>query len=326
MQRQQGQARVRSGILLVASLLFAAVAGLIVFRILQRNQKMLEEARKPTATVAVVVATHDLIIGRQILAEDVTLKQLSPDAIPADQAETFHTMADIVGRTPRERVLAEEPLRKDRLARAEAGVGLNAIVNLGKRAMTIPTTDAEDALAGLVQPGNKVDIIVTIKPEDPTSVGAKWVAETILEKITVLAVGSLLDREEQAKQAEAASQPKARRASSQEPTRRMKPSITLEVTPEEAEKLALAQAQGQIHVVLRSDIDALVAASPGVTSDRDLIGYPAPVAKPEVKALKVEAPALPQAEVIQGNAKTKVTFESNGTTSESNAKKGGRNR
>jgi pilus assembly protein CpaB len=225
----------------------------------------------------------------------------------------------VLGRTPRERILANEPIREERLASATAGVGLNAIVTPGKRAMTV-ATDTETAVAGLLQAGNFVDVIVTIKPEDPTAVGAKYVAETILQEIKILAVGSNLGgnsaKEEEAKDAK----------KKKEASKKMKPSITVELTPEEAEKLALAQTRGEIHVVLRSDIDILQIDSQGLTTTSQLIGFdaeqkdPTPIQRRKDGPPAAAAPVVPKAEVIQGASKTEVSFGADGTTDESGEK------
>ena len=323
MQRQQSGGRGRAVIFLVGSLLLAVVAAAIVFNVIKDSQRKVEEAKKPRDTVPVVVAVRDLYMGLPITREDVTVRYVFPEMVPRD--ETFADLEKIVDRTPRERILSGEAVREERLASANAGIGLNAIVTPGKRAMTI-ATDTETAVAGLLQAGNFVDVIVTIKPEDPTAVGAKYVAETILQEIKILAVGSSLGgnaaKEKDAKDAKK----KADTA-----TKKLRPSITVEVTPEEAEKLALAQTRGEIHVVLRSDIDILQIDSQGaLMTTANLIGFDTPDApqkdpnpiqrRRDAKPEPTPVP-LPASEVIQGSTKTTVQFGADGTSSESNDKK-----
>jgi pilus assembly protein CpaB len=317
MQRQQSGGRTRAMIFLVGSLLLAFVAAAIVWNVIKNSQQQIKEAQKPKETVPVIIAVRDLYMGLPISPDDVVVRNIIPEMVPRDQ--TFPELEKVLGRTPRERILANEPIREERLASATAGVGLNAIVTPGKRAMTV-ATDTETAVAGLLQAGNFVDVIVTIKPEDPTAVGAKYVAETILQEIKILAVGSNLGgnsaKEEEAKDAK----------KKKEASKKMKPSITVELTPEEAEKLALAQTRGEIHVVLRSDIDILQIDSQGLTTTSQLIGFdaeqkdPTPIQRRKDGPPAAAAPVVPKAEVIQGASKTEVSFGADGTTDESGEK------
>lgn len=320
MQRPQTGGKTRALLFLAGSLVLAVVAVAIVLGVVrQANQKAAEAARKQSDTVQVVVATRDLYMGLPIGPDDVAEREVAPEMVSREH--TFAQVTEVYGRTPRERILALEPIREERLARPDAGVGLNAIVTPRKRAMTI-ATDTETAVAGLLQPGNYIDIIVTIRPEDPTVVGAKWVSETILQGIKVLAVGSSLDGNA-GKEAE-----KKGNTKSTDQNRRLRPSITMEVTPEEAEKLALAQSRGEIHVALRSDIDILQYDSHGVTTGGDLIGYPprnpsAPVSaapRPTTAEPTPAAPPQPTAEIIQGSKKSEVTFGASGGTTENKKK------
>ncbi len=325
MQRQQSPGRTRAGLFLVGSLLLAVLAAGMVFRIVKRSQEQLSEAKKPHDTVDVVIAQRDLYMGLPISEDDVVLRQLPIGAVPDEGV--YAALGDVLGRTPRERILVNEPIREDRLARPDAGIGLNAVVTPGKRAMTVGT-NTEDAVAGLLQPGNYVDIIVTIKPEDPTQANAKWATDTILQSIKVLAVGGSLSQSAAEQKTTATNSPddkatKKTKSSQQDMMRRMKPSITLELTPEEAEKLALAVAQGDIHVVLRSDIDIMQYADNGPITSRALIGFPVAAPPPSTgKApATAELPSGPSAVVIQGSSRTDVKFNADGTSSQTSEKR-----
>lgn len=326
MQRQQNPGRTRAGLFLVGSLLLALVAAGLVFRIIKKNQDQLAEAQRPADTVDVVVAARDLPVGAPIGETDVTIVPFVPGVVP--EGSIFSTLDDVVGRTPRERILASEPIRDERIARPDAGIGLNAIVQPGRRAMTV-ATNTEDAVAGLLQPGNFVDIIVTIKPEDPTATNAKWVTDTILQSIRVLAVGGSLNdplvkpaaEKKVVNTADGKKVEVKKKDAKDTAARRLKPSITLEVTPDEAEKLALAVAQGDIYVVLRSDIDTMQTANTGVKTSTSLIEMPTnPAAARPVVVTNPAGPSGPSAVVIQGSSRTNVQF-SDGTTTESGDKK-----
>lgn len=100
----------------------------------------------------VVVARHDLMPGKTVLPEDLTMIDLPPGR--KDDAAFTHS-DQAVGRVPTERILAFEALREARFAPPEAGVGLNAVVAAGEVAVRIPLGVAE------IQPGNHVDLLIT---------------------------------------------------------------------------------------------------------------------------------------------------------------------
>lgn len=268
--RTPTQNRLLPILFLVGTLMLAVGAGYLVLQVVNRSQQLAAEAAKPKQTKAVVVALHDLYMGVPITDQDVAVVQLDPVAVPEEN--TFRSVDEVRGRTPRERILTNELIREERLARPDAGVGLNAIISPGKRAFTV-ATDTETAVAGLLQPGNYVDIIVTIRPEDPQAMGAKWVSKTILQGIKVLAVGSALSP---AGSGPVDPKDKNARAAPQANMRNIKPSITLELEPGEAEQLALSVSQGDIHVTLRTDTDFTQVDNAGVTTASRIIGEPVP--------------------------------------------------
>ena len=278
----------RANLFLVASLLGAVLAAFAVMRVVQSAQEEVAAARKGPDTVPVVIATRTLDIGLTITDDDVTIRHLLPEMVAT---ETVYSDADVViGRTPRAKILPNEPVRRERLASADAGVGLNALIRKGMRAMTVQV-DHQSGVGGFIQPGNYVDVIVTIRPDDQRG-RTKWATETILVGIPVLTVAAT-EREEESTEGE----PKRRTN-----MRRQKPSVTLELTPEQAEKLALAVSKGDIHLVLRGDLDITTEddreKSPLSTSE--LIGYKAP---------STGRRTYRTAEVIQGSKKETARFD-----------------
>jgi pilus assembly protein CpaB len=280
----------RSGVLfIVAALLAATITAFAIVNVIQTANEEIEAAKRPPDTVPVVIAVRKLEMGVMITKGDVALRHLLPDMIP--QGRTFEEIEGVVGRTPRTQILANEMLRRERLASADAGVGLNALIRKGKRAMTVEV-DQESGVGGFIQPGNYVDVIVTIRPDDQAG-RAAWATETILEGIPVLTVGS----------------PKAEKDEDQEGnkrtrlvTRRQTPTVTLELEPDEAEKLALAVSKGDIHLVLRGDLD-ITKEDPGEASDplsaSELIGFERPTG---VRTFQT-------AEVIQGSRTQTARFD-----------------
>ena len=279
----------RATLFMVVSLIGAAIAAMAVVRVLQSAESEVEAARKGPNTVPVVIATRDLDMGLTITDEDVTIRHLLPEMVPAEQV--YKQLDVVIGRTPRARILSNEPIRRERLANAEAGVGLNALIRKGMRAMTVQVDD-QSGVGGFTQPGNYVDVIVTIRPDDQRG-RSKWATETILSGIPVLTVASGQPKEKQAKEDE----PKRRT-----PTRKQKPSVTLELTPEQAEKLALAVSKGDVHLVLRGDLDITSEEERTKTplSTSELIGYKAPRRGRRTHRV---------AEIIQGSKKETARFD-----------------
>lgn len=309
---QQTGGRLRAFLFLGGSLLVAGLTAGLVLQVLRSSGKKLAEAQKPPETVDVIVALRDLYVGLPITDEDITIRQLTPDMITGELV--FNSVDEVINRVPRERVLANEPLRAERLAQREAGVGLNAIIANNKRAMTVET-DTESGLAGMLQPGNYVDIIVTIRPDD-ANIDAKWVTETILQGIRVLAVGSSLT---------GATKDDGNKKKTS--GRRSRPSVTLEVTLPEAEKLALASSKGDVHLVLRNDVDVTQQATHGPITSASVIGFESaePSARSTVGvrstgATKPTAPETTAVEII-GDRTTVDQFDESGNRVEQNKRR-----
>ena len=131
-----------------------------------------------------------------------------------------------------------------------------AILKSGHRAIAVKG-DKIIGISGFINPGNYVDVLVTVK--DPQKKEEK--TKTILENIQVLATGTQIQRNEKGE-----------------------PSpidvYTLEVTPDEAEKLALAAAEGRIQLTLRSVTDSEDVFTDGITVPQLLASYSYPKSKP----------------------------------------------
>jgi pilus assembly protein CpaB len=232
MARRNTGGRLRAVVFLLASLGVAGVAVIGIWQVVKSYQAQLVERTKPVETVSVMVAAHDLFPGRTIVLEDLKPFTLPPDYVPdavlrqADQS---------VGRVPRERILLNEFIRDERLADPAAGVGLNAIIPRGMRALSINISSGS-AVSGFLNPGNYVDVIVTLKKsaDEPAQ------TFTMMQAMTVLAVNTRLGDVQTTESSR----------SSQE-----KPSVTLAVTPEQAEKLTHAHDQATVTLTLRNDID-----------------------------------------------------------------------
>lgn len=136
----------------------------------------------------------------------------------------------------RERVLGSEFIREERLADPTGGLGLNAMIPRGMRAVSLDLSDGA-AVSGFLAPGNYVEVLVTLPGEAEESETV-----TLLQATTVSEMG-----------AEQAPSQSGRRA----------PTITVSVTPDQAERVSHAIAQGQVTLTLRGDIDVTHAETHG---------------------------------------------------------------
>lgn len=228
MARRQSSGRNRAAIFLFVSLTAAVGATGFIWNMIRGFQEELAKAQVEETKVAVVAANVDLYQGDTIKAEDLVLIELPPDMVPDG---VFNKIEDLRGRVPRERILANDLVRAERLAEVDAGVGLNAIIPRGMRAVAVNVTDAS-AVSGFLVPGNFVDVLVTIRTTDRSTNTI-----TLLQAVKVLAVDTQLGG--------------AARSSGDS----SRPSVTLAVSPEDAEKLAHAQAEGDLILTLRNDVD-----------------------------------------------------------------------
>ena len=291
MARQQTGGRFKATLFLGGAFVVAGLTAFLMYEVIDRANRAAEKAAH-IEKQQVVVATRDLYMGIPISEDDVEIREVLPDTVPSDMG--YSELDHVVRKTPRERIYQGEIVRYERLADESEGKGLNAIIQRGKRAMTI-TTDAQSSLSGMLAPLNHVDVIVTIRPDD-RAIQAKWVTETILEDVKVLAVGDSLLR--------------ATEGDDKKKKKKKKPSVTLEVTPQEAEKLALASSRGDLHLVLRSEIDDYVVDDQGSVLDTNaLLGVQKSA---PVRSSRPRAPKTRTAEVIQGTDTTTVGFDSSG--------------
>jgi len=204
-------------------------------------------------------------------------------------ADVFSSRERVVGQVPRERVLANEIIRPDRLADGNAGVGLNAVIPRGMRAISVGLQGA-DAVAGFLEPGNYVDVLVTIADE----LGRPR-TETILQAVFVLGVDSRAANEsEDVVDARNVKQP----------------SVTFLVTPKQAEDISYASELGDISLSLRNVQDVNYAQVGGATMDA-LTARLKPTVKEEPKSIapkpKVTRKPVdsgPQIVIIRGNERT----------------------
>ncbi|MCO4744045.1 MAG: Flp pilus assembly protein CpaB [Proteobacteria bacterium] len=246
MARQNTGGRGRAIAFMGIALFMASGAAYGLYALVQDYETQLAEARQREQNVPVVIAARNLAQGGTLGEEDLTVFEVPPHFVPAT---TFSRPEDVYGRVPKERVLKHEYLREERLAQAEEGTGLNAIIPRGMRALPVNITNGS-AVSGFVMPGNYVDVLVSVNNGVVTN---EKQTLTLLQAVQVLAVDNMVG------QGEALN------------TGKQAPSVTLALTPEDALKMTHSVREAAVTLTLRNDIDVTEVETNGA-SPKDLIG------------------------------------------------------
>ena len=239
----------RNGRTFAVLVLAVALAGLATYGV-YRAISSIPVREVEVANYKVVVAGKPLSVGALLTADDVKLVSW-PARSPV--VGGFTDVKDVVNRGLLVSVLENEPITASRLASIEAGGGLPPSIPTGMRAMSVKVNEVI-GVAGFVVPGTRVDVLMTIRGATANDT----MTRTVVSNVQVLTAGTRYDQE------------KAREG---EPI----PStvVTLMVTPEDAERITLAQVQGQIMLALRNPLDTAMTDTPGIRTGA-LMGEPAP--------------------------------------------------
>lgn len=247
-------------IVLVGALLFGLVAAFSVSRYLSNAQAYTRDQNR------VVVAKVAIPLGTKILPEQVMVVQFSKESTPDG---VFGSPDKVAGRVAVMNIAAREPVTESRLAPEGTAGGLSAVIPEGYRAMTVKVDDVV-GISGFIMPGTLVDVVVVITPADTASQQGP-ISKIVLQSIKVLANGQNIDKPESEREANSVK------------------AVTLLVTPEQAEKLALASSEGRLQLVMRNSIDQGDEQTPGVNK-RSLLSGEHAVPAPEPGSLKSEQP------------------------------------
>ena len=296
---------------LIIAVLAAVAFGLIAAVSVSRYLANASEYTKNLSNV--VIAKTDIEIGARIIPEQLSVAQFPRNVAPDG---TFAKIDEkLVGRIAVTKISAREPITENRLAPEGAAAGLSAIIPEGYRAMNVRVDDVV-GISGFIMPGTLVDVVVVIEPPDNNQ-NRERISKIVLQNIKVLANGANLDKPKNEKEAE-----------------RVK-TVTLQVTPDQAEKLALASSEGRLQLVMRNSVDQGDEVTPGASKRSLLLGERAtPIPDPgiskketvttartmtvrrvrprPVETVKNPTPApppeRPSVEVIEGAKKRNVDF------------------
>jgi len=261
MNRQQ-----RTIIVVIVSLIAASIAAYGVYNTISR----IPVREVEVATRFAVVAAKAMPSGTLVTKDSVRLV-----AWPAMSPLTngFDHVEDVVDRGLIAGVVENEPLTESKLAPKAAGAGLPPSIPPGMRAVSVKVNEVI-GVAGFVVPGTRVDVLVTIRQKEES------LSRVALSNVQVLTAGTRYDQEA------------AQREGKPIPTT----VVTLLVSPDDSERIALAQSEGQLVLSLRNPLDLEPTDTPGART-RTIFGEapkPQSAPKPAVKkAAPIEQAPVP---------------------------------
>jgi len=246
---------------------------------------------QPVTTVAaptqpVVVAAADLSLGSALKKEDLLVMPFPAGKAPEG---SFAKAEEVLERGLIVSVVKHEPILTAKLAPKEAGSGLPPVIPEGMRAVSVRVNEVI-GVAGYVLPGSRVDVIATASPtnqvQDTTS-------KVVLANVLTLTAGTRMEQDQK----------------DGKPVQVTV--VTMAVTPEQAERLALASTEGKIQLALRNPLDQSSPATPGIKPAILLGMVTAPVARqasakpkpgqPVTVATSAPVMVVPTVEMIRGD-------------------------
>lgn len=271
--------------LLFLAVVVAAIGAIGMYRYLESRDAELRAARAALASassVPVIVATRPIAIGTTLAAADVTVVEWPADAVPP---ATLSDPAGVVGKVVRTNLDVMQAIRENNLA--DQGFGLMPmLIEQGKRAVSV-RVDRETGVSGFVTPNSYVDVLATGMVRGDGK-GERRV-KMILQNVRVLATG------------------KSTAVENNEPVE--VPTVTLLVTPDEAERLTLATQENPVRLALRSFEDAAPVKTAGLTVDELLDDGAAGLPTQQPPLLPAAANReVPSIEVFLGETKTKMNY------------------
>ena len=226
----------------------ALVAALVVYSALKKRERQVQEAM--AQSVNIVVASHDLTIGSKLDQNSTKMTRWSRDSVPPG---AFTDPGSVMGQYTKTGFVENEPIVADRLFSGIKNAGvLPLLVPNGMRAMSVPVDEVSD-ISGFVLPHTHVDILVTLGGGGPS--GGAY-SKIVLQNVEVLATAQDIEKINDQPQ--------------------VVHTITVLVTPQDAERLALASGQGGLRLAMRNYDDSKVVNTSGSNIEQMLHGFGSP--------------------------------------------------
>jgi len=271
-------------LILICASIIGFLASFLVYRIVSQAAHARSDQSEQ-----IVVAAADLGLADTVTSQHIKLVNWPTASVPPG---ALRTAAEAEGRVVRSSIVAGEPLIEGKLAPQLAGRGgiMPMLIPEGQRGVTIRVDDAMRE-SGFVMPNSRVDVLVSMAKGG----SSEKIAKVILQDVTVLAAGQTVEMKDN------------------KPVTNT--TVTLALTPQQVERLAVAQSEGRLMLAQRNLRDTQFVRTPGATPSSllsDIAPAPKPEAKPTVLARSAPLP-LPVVEkypvaVIRGTKVSEQTF------------------
>jgi pilus assembly protein CpaB len=232
--------------LIVLAIAFAAAGGaaLIAKRLSAPPPAERVEVETRVGMVDVLVASKEIRLGDSVGSGDLKWQAWPKNAVSqgyVTREKEAKAIASLSGSIARAPFLEGEPIKEQKLIKASEGGVMAAILDKGMRAISTPIRE-ETAAGGFILPNDRVDVIVSRRVR--TARSEEHVSDTVLRNVRVLAIGQTIEQKGSDKVVNGKT-------------------ATLELSPRQAETLALARSMGEISLSLRSlaDVNQLDSAA-----------------------------------------------------------------
>lgn len=225
--------RPKSLLLLALALGCGLVASIGISQVMDRNSN----SQGNLETVPIYVALHNINLGDPIDAAMISLQEWPKDKVPRG---VISELKDLEGRRPRTAIIEGEPILEGKLLAPGQIADPIRSIKKGMRLKTI-AVDAEKSVAGLLGPGDRVDVQLFVRKDQRTGVDTAM-SKIILQNIRVFAVDQTVQRSPDGGE-----------------ERTIAKTVSLMLTPEQASRLSLAEQIGELSLIPRNPDDEEMA-------------------------------------------------------------------
>lgn len=224
----------RNKLLLILSLLMALAAAVFVYYYLDGLKKTYQQQSdfQPVLVAATEIPAKTLVTSQMVAVKEMPAQYIG--------SNTCRDPEEALGKTTRSQILPGEIIRQEKLASGkDAADGLAFLVKPGMRAITVAVNDVS-GLAGLLRPGDRVDVLGTFEPPAPAGQEKTTLTSLLVQNLEVLALGQSLEADQ---------------ASGDGDIQYGYRNVTLMVAPEQAQPLTLCSEKGSLRMILRAPAD-----------------------------------------------------------------------